>query len=309
MKETLIVIGIVLVLVLLIGIAIGVAIAIYFAYPKRYTYNEASNYLKEHGSFGNYDNYVKEDYTITLRDQYVLNARFIKAKEESKKYVLFVHGVTVNQIYAAKYMDFFYNLGYNLISYDQRAHYNNKKCVCTMGIKEGKDLTEVIEDCYKRYGEDIYLGLHGESLGSATVIESFKYHPNIKFVIVDCPYANLSLVAKGVAKKMHMPGFLIPFAGAIGTLLFGYNFSKIKPIYYINHVDVPILFCHGKNDTLIPCEHSIMMYDKYKGPKGIYITEGAEHAQSVVVDRKSYEDKIIEFITKVENKTTGGDLK
>ena len=67
----------------------------------------------------------------------------------------------------------------------------------------------MIEDTYRRYGKEIYLGLTGESLGAATEITALRYHPDVRFIVNDCGYADLIPVEKDGLKGMHLPQWLV----------------------------------------------------------------------------------------------------
>lgn len=303
MKIALIILACIAGLVLILFLLAVFIVSGYFAFPYRFTYEDSKKFLLKLNAYGSYDELEKEDYSIILRDGYKVSARFFPQKEKTDKYIIIVHGVTVNQVFDAKYTNLFYKLGYNLITFDQRAHYNNKKTICTMGIKESLDLVDIINDTRNRYGKDIKLSLHGESLGASTVLMALKYIQDLDFVIADCPYMDLSLVAKREAKNhYHMPAFLVNVGGFVGRIFYGYNFTKIRPIDYIKDSTVPLLFCHGKADNLITSEHSKQMYEMYKGIKNIHLTEDADHAMSIIVDPAGYEEAVRDFINNLNLK-------
>ena len=60
------------------------------------------------------------------------------------------------------------------------------------------------------------------------------------------------------------------------------------------------MFIHGSNDTFIPASMSLELYLRKQGPKGIYISPGAEHAMSYITNKEEYTAKVKQFLT--ENK-------
>ncbi len=291
----------IIVLLFLFAFVIGYFMCRYYARPITYTYEDSEEYLKKQNAYHDFDKVEKENIKITLKSGYVLNGYYIKANEESKKFLIICHGFSVSQTYTAKYYDIFRSNGYNIISYDERNHGKNEKTICGMSRFESLDLLEVIDYAYDRFGKDIFLGLHGESMGAASVLQSFEYTPNIKFAIADCPFARLKDVSIKSAKDMfHMPKIVVDFAGPIGKIFFGYNPNKNCPIDNINNSKVPLLLCHGDSDNLIPISHSYAIYDKYESYKELYVTKGADHAESVVKDYEGYKAKVTEFLKKIE---------
>lgn len=271
-----------------------------FGNPERYSYEHAKKWLQEHHCYGSYDSLKKEDYTIVMSDKYVIHARFIPSEEKSQKFIILAHGVTANQIYDAKYVDTFHNLGYNIITFDERRHGMNKKVVCTMGKKEGKDLYEISLDTYKRYGRDIFLGVHGESMGASVTLLSLQYQPDFKFVIVDCPYSSLKDLTISQIKARHLPSFFAYTAGIIGKIFYGYNPLKVIPKEAITKYHCPLLIMDGDNDNLIPPIESKEVYDSYNGEKELHYFKGADHAFSIITDPLGYNNIVKDFLNKVE---------
>ena len=84
---------------------------------------------------------------------------------------------------------------------------------------------KVIEDTYRRYGKDIYLGLTGESLGAATEITALRYHPDVRFIVNDCGYADLIPVEKDGLKGMHLPQWLVYLADLSCRIIYHFSFT------------------------------------------------------------------------------------
>ena len=297
-------------LYLIIGIIVFILLSIfifcfildtYYTHPKVSTYEFVKQYHIDRFMYYDYDDLKKEDYLITLRDGYKINTRFFNLNPGSKKYIIFSHGFTANMISDSKYFPIFNKLGYNIITYDQRTHGMNEKNKCTMSLNESKDLMEIIDDTYNRYGKDIYLGVHGESMGGATVISIMRYNPNIKFIIADCPFSSLKeLSYEGSKKIFHTPRFLVDISGLICKLIYGWNPNKVRPIDDINNTKVPLLLFHGDSDKLINYKHSVDIYNAYNSYKEIYLFKGADHAESVVRDFNKYEEDIKSFLKTIE---------
>ena len=57
------------------------------------------------------------------------------------------------------------------------------------------------------------------------------------------------------------------FYSTMGWLDCGFHASDIRPIERLTEVRIPICFCHGRLDDLIPFEHAEALYRSYRGPK------------------------------------------
>ncbi len=236
----------------------------------------------------------------------VLSGEWIEnpdASAEHPKAAVICHGHTVNRYSSLKYAEIFYRLGYQVIIYDERYFGASTGESCTLGQLESKDLVNVIAWARNQFGEACIIGLHGESMGAATVLLAMQEgHPD--FVIADCPFADAELLLKQfIPQKLHLPFWpLVPMIEAEG-MQSDFRIKEISPIKTVSAVNIPICFMHGKDDHLIPCTHSEMMYSACKNPKSvIHLFPGADHAYSIVTDRKDYEQEMAEFIKNAEEK-------
>ena len=154
---------------------IGLLMMHYVSHPKRSTYQETKEREISHGHWGDYHNIPKEDWNITSFDGSLLHGYFLP--NDSNKYVIITHGYTDTHHGSVKYANIYYDLGFNVYLYDIRFHGLNehKKNYCTMGDAESKDLSAVIAAVYERFGSDIFLGIHGESLGAASSVLALEH--------------------------------------------------------------------------------------------------------------------------------------
>ena len=211
--------------VFLLSVLFFSILAAYVVHPRRHTLESCRQVEERHGVFGDFDSLVSIPYLIRSHDGYELHAEYFTAPEASHKYVIISHGYTATRYASVKYLHQFRRLGYNCIIYDDRGHGENVRTKCTLGLHESEDLMAVISDTYDRYGKDIYLGLHGESMGSALQITALKYHPPIKFIINDCGFSDLmGVLSHKVRLDFHLPGWAVYPASVMSRILFGYAF-------------------------------------------------------------------------------------
>lgn len=278
-------------------------LAKYVACPTYVTLKQAKEVLMKAGIWDSYDRMPKEAYKIAMADGYQLQAYVIPAETKTDNYVVISHGYSYNCYGSVKYVLMFHELGYNCIIYDNRGHGNNKPSICTMGVQESRDLIAVIGDTYRRYGEDIYLGLHGESMGAGLQIMSLAYRPRVHFIINDCGYAKLMDVLRHKAKTLfHLPAWICDISSLVSTKKYGYAFKNVRPIDELEKNEIPICFMHGLEDTFIAYNHSQEMNNKTKGYSEIHLFPGADHAQSIDSNPEQYKEIVEKFLKKIENR-------
>lgn len=189
-------------------------------------------------------------------------------------------------------------LGRSAILIDQRAGGRSDGHVTTFGINEHKDCLRWIDFAIEKFGADVKLYIGGVSMGAATVMMAGgKGLPkNVVYVLADCGYSSQAEMIQKVIKEMKLPvKFLYPFV-KLGAKIFGrFDLEETTPIESIKNCKTPIIFLHGDNDTLVPCEMSERLYNECPAPKKFAKIKGAGHGLAYPKDKESYLNAIKEF--------------
>ncbi|MCH1963939.1 alpha/beta hydrolase [Clostridium perfringens] len=253
-----------------------------------------------------YNSASKEDITLKSFDGLNLTSTLIMNENPTKKFIILVHGVSICYVGSLKYFDIFYKNGFNVLIVNQRRHGKSEGKYSTYGFYEKYDVNMWIEYLKSRFGNDIILGLHGESMGAGTVMETIPINNSIKFVIEDCGYSNFhELIGfqithaykNKLVRKILRPSLI--FANFFMKTKAKFSMKKIVPIDIVASTSLPMMFIHGKEDYFVPWYMSVDLYKaKTKGYKELYLVEGAKHAEALEVNKILYEKKIMTFIEK-----------
>lgn len=253
-----------------------------------------------------YNSASKEDITLKSFDDLNLTSTLIMNENPTNKFIVLVHGVSICYVGSLKYFDIFYKNGFNVLIVNQRRHGKSEGKYSTYGFYEKYDVNMWIEYLKSRFGNDIILGLHGESMGAGTVMETIPLNDSIKFVIEDCGYSNFhELIGfqitheykNRLVRKILRPSLL--FANFFMKTKAKFSMKKIVPIDIVASTSLPMMFVHGKEDYFVPWYMAVDLYKaKTKGYKELYLVEGAKHAEALEVNKILYEKKIMTFIEK-----------
>ncbi|EOU1700975.1 alpha/beta hydrolase [Clostridium perfringens] len=253
-----------------------------------------------------YNSASKEDITLKSFDGLNLTSTLIMNENPTNKFIVLVHGVSICYVGSLKYFDIFYKNGFNILIVNQRRHGKSEGKYSTYGFYEKYDVNMWIEYLKSRFGNDIILGLHGESMGAGTVMETIPLNDSIKFVIEDCGYSNFhELIGfqithaykNRLVRKILRPSLI--FANFFMKTKAKFSMKKIVPIDIVSSTSLPMMFIHGKEDYFVPWYMAVDLYKaKTKGYKELYLVEGAKHAESLEVNKILYEKKIMTFIEK-----------
>ncbi|HEE9845457.1 alpha/beta hydrolase [Clostridium perfringens] len=253
-----------------------------------------------------YNSASKEDITLKSFDGLNLTSTLIMNENPTNKFIVLVHGVSICYVGSLKYFDIFYKNGFNVLIVNQRRHGKSEGKYSTYGFYEKYDVNMWIEYLKSRFGNDIILGLHGESMGAGTVMETIPLNDSIKFVIEDCGYSNFhELIGfqithaykNRLVRKILRPSLI--FANFFMKTKAKFSMKKIVPIDIVSSTSLPMMFVHGKEDYFVPWYMAVDLYKaKTKGYKELYLVEGAKHAEALEVNKILYEKKIMTFIEK-----------
>ena len=241
--------------------------------------------------------------TINSFDGLKLSALYVKNEAYTNKIVIFSHGYSATAASMVLYAPTYYELGYDIISVDNRAHGESEGNVIGMGNFDSDDMMRWINKAIELKGSECKIVLHGVSMG-ATIMCSVSdkgIDKNVKAIISDCAYDNAENIYTHLLKsEYNLPKFPI-----INTLEL---VCRLRGKYYLNDVDVisnvsnskiPILFIHGSEDTFVPLNMLENLYNATPEDKrDILIIKGGSHAASIIVNKDEYTKKVGYWINK-----------
>ncbi|MGL5693461.1 MAG: alpha/beta hydrolase, partial [Peptostreptococcaceae bacterium] len=249
--------------------------------------------------YKNYETIPKEEISIKSHDNLTLKGYYHNVNPNSKKVVIINHGYTANHYVAYQFTDIFFEEGYNVLLIDMRSHGQSEGVFVSYGYNESKDIDKWVKWVKRKIGSDAYIGLHGQSMGAATMLLYGGSHENeVKFVISDCGFSTAKDAIKFQFKQAKVPFFpLYDLARLKIKRKFNFDFNKISPKDIIANSNIPVMFIHGIRDSIVPVWMSEDMYNSKKGPKDmIYIAPNANHVKSYTVNKEEYKSKIKLFL-------------
>ncbi|BFH60213.1 alpha/beta hydrolase [Paenibacillus azoreducens] len=249
-----------------------------------------------------FDPLPKEDVQIQSHDGLRLSGVVVKARHDSPKWVILVHGYTTSLPASIPFMEIFREEGFNLLLIDQRRHGKSEGKYTTYGYHEKHDVAAWIQYLKDNYGGNLMIGLHGVSLGGSTVLEYLPLSgPEVKFVIADCPYSDLTrLMHHQIQKLNHIPAALfLPLVDKRLRRRIGFTLSQVSPLRSVQKSSIPLMFIHGTKDHYIPPEMSEELFAAATGPKRLLLVEGATHGFALDADPLLYKKSVQEFVREV----------
>lgn len=239
---------------------------------------------------------IMNEFTIESFDGTRLSGSYLFGANNDL-WVILIHGYTAKNITMFTIADRYYKKGYSVLAPDLRGHGKSAGIFTTYGIKESKDIMCWI-DWIKKINPKAKIIIQGESMGAATAMYVAGENPtNVISLIEDCGYTSYyCLYEHQVHKKLrflYKPAALVAnlfIKPLIGADLFKSTENAMK------QTKIPTLFIDGGKDDIVPVSMCQKLYQAHRGPKEIYIAQGADHAECKLYDEEIYYKKIFDFI-------------
>jgi dipeptidyl aminopeptidase/acylaminoacyl peptidase len=201
--------------------------------------------------------------------------------------------------------------GFNVILYSYRGMPGSDRAPITLGIKEVLELQAVIAFARKRI-PNARIGLLGYSMGAVVSLLGAAGEPGVQALVLDSPFSDLrALLIENVRSASKLPGS--PFVRLADLMLWLRTkswMSECSPREVLSSLEPrPLFFIHGGADEITNVNHSRRLYDAYRGPREIWIVQGAPHTGAYFADRSLYVERVAGFFARHLGLDVSGHLR
>lgn len=251
-----------------------------------------------------------EDLAIKTPDGLTLRAWYSPAENQTKRFVIAIHGHNCNGPDECAHLYPFYHndLGYNFLLPDLRGHGRSDGNLIGFSGLDYKDIKLWMDYLVDRFGEDIEIMLHGISMGAATsmMVNNTNPREQLRLIVEDCGFTN-AFEEVAVTTSNMLGGIkvdrLVNLFNIYCRLIAKYDLKKdADPLGTMKNAKNPVLFVHGEEDTFVPFPMCQRLYDACPVEKDIFTVPGAIHAYSYYDARDEYNEKVRAFIEKYWDK-------
>jgi len=242
-------------------------------------------------------------------DKRIVRNGILMRYKNAKATVLICHGFMCDKHDVGLLRRLFPRGQYNLMTFDFRAHGDNRKGqYCTFGKNEALDV--IAAGSFLRNHPDLKnkpLFVYGFSMGASSAIEAQAKKPLFDAMILDCPFDSSEKAIKRALNSLKMslfgyefdlPGrqFLQKYAfhpyvqsfikamfkavANFDTHNIQINLRPVRPYLSAKKISAPCFFIHCKKDEKIPIPAVKTIFNNVTGPKRLWITNGRRHFDS-----------------------------
>ncbi|MEG0857892.1 MAG: alpha/beta hydrolase [Terrisporobacter sp.] len=246
------------------------------------------------------DSNYKDEY-ITSFDGLKLHSYVVENENKTDKWAIVVHGYTSDGETVSAKAKYFYEMGYNVLAPDLRAHGKSEGDYIGMGYDDRVDIINWINKITESNPKSEIV-LHGTSMGSATVlmVSGEKLPSNVKAIVADCGYSSVwdqfTYQLKDLFNLSSFP--VMDISNMVTMVRAGYSLKQATPLNAVEKSETPILYIHGDKDAFVPYYMMDELYDATNSDKEKLTVKGAEHANSDLVNPKLYWTSINDFLGK-----------
>ncbi|HEY1455813.1 MAG TPA: alpha/beta fold hydrolase [Candidatus Dormibacteraeota bacterium] len=201
--------------------------------------------------------------------------------------------------------------GFNVILYSYRGMPGSDRALVTFGINEVLELQAVVAFARKRIA-NARIGLLGYSMGAVVSILGAAGEPGVQALVLDSPFSDLRrLLVDNVRSATKLPG--TPFVWLAGSMFWLRTRKRLgdcNPMAVLSSLESrPLFFIHGGADRMTSVNHSRRLYDAYRGPREIWIVQGAPHTGAYFADRPLYVERVAGFFARHLGLDVSGHLR
>jgi len=251
--------------------------------------------------------------------------------------IVISHGFMCDKFDVAFLRDLFPRGKYNFLTYDFRAHGEDKGAqLCTFGRDEAYDViaaAKFIRNHPDLKGKPVLA--YGFSMGAVSSIEAqAKDSTLFDGMILDCPFDSTENMLNRVLDefkisilgyKFDLPGKAIlqkyafhPYVQSFIKLVLkavsnlepqhiNTQIYPLMPVESAKNIKVPCLFIHCKNDEKISVAAVKSIYQNVQAHKTLWLTNGRRHFDSFFYNPEQYVNRVRSFVDDVLHKKAGLD--
>lgn len=274
----------------------GVGVVASYLQGQLFVHNPASGRSDESRTPADYQ-MVYESLELQTQDGFRLAAWYVPSQNGAA--VIMVHGHKANRADVLTRAQVIARHGYGVLLLDLRAHGKSEGDLITFGLKEAQDIDAAYRYLLTRSDVDAHrIGAIGCSMGGAVVILSAAQNTEIKVVVSESAFANLSDGVPSAISETGLPPILFaPIVQWFAEREIGFKAEQISPMDYIGKISPrPVFIIHGGKDLVVMPDSGQRLYNAAGEPRELWFEPDLGHVEFINTLPDEYERRVIKFL-------------
>jgi dipeptidyl aminopeptidase/acylaminoacyl peptidase len=225
-------------------------------------------------------NLTYETISFLTSDQVTLRGWFFPAERKDAPAILYAPATSQDLRSGISLVSPLHEAGYHVLLFSYRGHgfSDGNRFGFTYGALESVDVDAAVR--YLSEEREIErIGGIGHSAGAVSLILSAARNPTIDVVIAASPFTNVEDVWE-TNRPVIFPKPMLEMTMSFSELRKGFSRDEVRPEDVIAQIAPrPFLLIHGSEDKRVTEAQAMRLYAAAKGPKQMWIVDGASHAE------------------------------
>lgn len=220
-----------------------------------------------------------EDVAFPTSEGLTLRGWFIKADKSDAPAVVYAPATARDQRSGLSLVPAFHSAGYHVLLFSYRGHAlsDGKKGHFTYGDAESRDVDAAVRFLSESRGIQ-RIAIVGHSAGATSAILSAARNPRIGAVVAVAPFNCVAEVWR-TSRPAFVPHFVLDWTLWVIGLQRGFHHDEVCPLDVVDLIAPrPLLVIHGTGDRRITEKQVRRLFEAAKGPKSLWMVDGASHA-------------------------------
>ena len=240
-------------------------------------------------------------FDITTKDGLSLKCWFVPAVgQPAAGTVIILHGWGGSKEWMRDMIRLVVAHGHNAIAFDSRGHGASRGRYCTYGEREKEDVSAVLDDALKQFGEIGPVGVLGISFGGAVATQALANDKRLHCGIIMSSFCRLEDVARVQMRLLTRcdNDWLFHRVITKSESLAGFSVADIQPTEAARRITQPVLVIHGEHDNLVPVGDAHQLFEHLASPhKEWFAAQNSDHDHILdSADTEEINRRIVAFL-------------
>jgi uncharacterized protein len=186
--------------------------------------------------------------------------------------VVYLHGIADNRQSGLGVVERLVPEGYDVFTFDARAHGRSTGEACTYGYYERRDVGRALDALGAPHAV-----LLGHSLGAAVALQAAAVDARVSGVVAASPFSDLPTIVRERSRWFWLPRPYVEAALRRAGEEGRFPPAEASPVALAPRVVAPVLLLHGADDFKTPPDHSRRIAAALRCPHRLVVLSGVGH--------------------------------